>query len=457
MIKSKRKNGSILLETIFALFISIMISVTALEFVNDFSKVNNSADSSVRFRNYAKFVGGRIDEIVSELSFGLESFPENLSFSSSTMTANLELNQKDNFSGSVKIKIKDLQTGYMFNEDKYVFSRDYLESEQKCYIDFSKISDFDLVDIENELGNQNFATGIIAKGDLIFVSTNSTIVSDPDLYIYSLNEDDVDSPKLILESSLNTGPGLNSLSVVGNYLYVANTGSAGQMQVIDVSDIKNPELTSSIKVASSTVKGVSVYYHKEHIYLGTTKSASTSELFIFDSNTRELKNSYETNTQINAILAYKNYLLLATPNDPQLRILDIADPDTPIYLDGFTPSGFQTQEGNTISRDRNNIYFGRTVGGFNNINNHELFLIDGKVLPSIDIIYSNDIGSSVYGVVGRDSDYIVAVGLHESGIRIKDIFIPFDSAITDMKCFRNNLFVTSKESKGLRLLIPKYE
>ena len=67
----------------------------------------------------------------------------------------------------------------------------------------------------------------------------------PDFYI--INAENPSNPTII--SSLNTGPGLNAIEVAGPYVYVANSGTTAQLQIIDIHDRNTPILISKFKHA----------------------------------------------------------------------------------------------------------------------------------------------------------------------------------------------------------------
>lgn len=216
-------------------------------------------------------------------------------------------------------------------------------------------------------------TSALQRGGYTFVTADTSNQSDPDLYILKQGA---------VESALSTGPGLRDISIVRNTAYVANTSANSQVQKIDLSDIHVPRVVGAYKYAST---GNAVYFHKGYVYIGSEK-AYGPELAILDRSLGSVS-LYETDSQINDI--YKDDALYIAASD--MRQLHILGTSTSF----FSPSGWETQEGKVI-RDG---YFGRTVGGFNNKANHELFLLGST---------SVDIGFGVYGIVSTADRLFVA-------------------------------------------------
>ncbi len=109
-------------------------------------------------------------------------------------------------------------------------------------------------------------TDIKVKGKYLYLSTNSSKASDLDLYIYDISDFD----HLILVSSLNTGPGISSMQIVGNYIYLANKSINAQLQVIDATDLSHLKLISSIKLPGiyndNTTIGMKILYDKGKVF-----------------------------------------------------------------------------------------------------------------------------------------------------------------------------------------------
>ncbi len=286
-----------------------------------------------------------------------------------------------------------------------LLSSDYIKGwgRDNCYprlvFDPVKIKSYDLT---TYLGAGNIPTDLEVRNGIAYVTTDSTTATAPDFFIIDMTASS--SPHII--SSLNTGPGLSSLEVAGPYVYAANTSTTNQLQIIDIHDRMAPVLMTKFKLplpnASSTpTTGASIFYSKGFIYLGTPKweGDEFSILDVSNPASPQYVNGFETSTLINDIYVRDGFAYLAASDIGQMRILDIHNPLTITQSYQFSPSGWQSQEGRALSYFEGKLSLGRTTGGFNNVSNHEFFLF-ATTSPLI-IENSHDIPGGVYGMVIR--------------------------------------------------------
>lgn len=253
-------------------------------------------------------------------------------------------------------------------------------TQNKLVLDKSKEGDdVCFLDSHHTVASSSFVglpgvTSALLRGGYIFVTSDTTTQSDPDLYILKNGA---------VEAALSTGPGLRDIAIVRGAAYVANTSVNSQIQKIDISNIHIPYTSGAYKYAST---GNAVYFHDDRVYIGSEK-AYGPELAMLTRYLTPLS-FYETDSQINDIYKKDSTLYVAASNVRQLHIVATS-------TSYFSPPGWETQEGKVV-RDG---YFGRTVGGFNNKTNHELFLLGST---------SVDIGSGIYGLVSSGDLLFVA-------------------------------------------------
>jgi len=101
-------------------------------------------------------------------------------------------------------------------------------------------------------GANNPATDVDALGGKVYVSTNGSTQSMADFFI--VDAGDPDHPSII--KSINTGPGLNSLQVAGDYVFAANSSIKGQLQIIKIANPDNPAVMLNVKFSDATDGGV---------------------------------------------------------------------------------------------------------------------------------------------------------------------------------------------------------
>ncbi len=347
-------------------------------------------------------------------------------------------------------------------ESKYVYS-DYSEAwgRDNCYeyIHYN-LSKFILYSQGIELGINNISTDIEVRNSIIYLTTDSSILSAPDFYI--INAENPQSPYII--SSIHTSPGLSSVEIASHYAYLANMSSVNQIQILDIENRENPILISTLKLplptASTTAPWAeSIFYYKDKIYLGT-KKWNGREFAIIDVSDPYLPNylgGYETNTLINDIYVKDNLAYLATSDMKQMRILNISDPTNIVEIDSFSPSGYSVQEGKTLSFSKDIFSLGRTVGGFNNTNNHEFFLF--STTSDITPIFSKDIPGGVYNILLRPPNIYISTKSPGRELQILDqtledmvLEYPLSFLPNAFTCDRNTFYFATGDSKGIGIL-----
>ena len=242
-------------------------------------------------------------------------------------------------------------------------------------------------------------TDIVVRNGRAYISADSNVVNDPDLYVL----DDIDTqPKLV--SALNTGPGLVAITQAGEYVYGAAPSTAGQLHIIDIKNPPNPVLAKKYLLplplaSTSPTKGSSIFYNKGAVYLGTEKWGG-DEFNIIDVSNPILpykKSGLEIGSKVNGIFFDKNIGYIAASDIYQLRVINVTN-QIPTVMQTFSPSGFERQEGKFVGRFEDALYLGRTSGGFNITQDHELFTWASST--DMNTYRSVDNSGGVYGIVG---------------------------------------------------------
>jgi hypothetical protein len=324
------------------------------------------------------------------------------------------------------------------------------------------------------LGTSSVATDIWPRNDSVFISADSNVQTEPDFYIVDVK----DAQNIKIISSLNTGPGIKAIAVAGRYVYAANMSTQNELQVIDIHDPLHPAIISQLKVpmvgTSTPPIGVSVYFHRGYVYLGTTKSQA-KELHIIDVRDPYMPRylaGIETNTQVNALVVKDTpagqILYAATPTSNQLWTIDIRVPTNPIVLGTMNFSGSSVQDGRRLYISKDELFLGRTVGGFNNADNHELFHFSLASQASTSsttasatplLIQSADIGSTINGIVGRDGAVFLATTdtakefqLWSTSRNVISASIDLPYKAIALRCSNDRLYVGLEGYDPLRIL-----
>jgi len=326
----------------------------------------------------------------SEMDFSLSSSTGNLSFVKIAMNENAGLNEA-------------VGTPYC--------SVDYFNSEAAgSYQYFQSL---------NDSGQPNFKTAAITpitlpidpllpltdlevRNGIAYISTDSSIASDPDLIIVDIS--DPNAPRII--STINTGPGLSSIALAGKRIFAAATSAAAQLHIIRMDGLSNPFLEKKFKLslpyATATPPLASaIFFNNNKVYLGTEKWDGDEFSIIDVSNPLApiTIGGFETNSKINDIYVKNGIAYAAASDQNQLRVLDVGDPANPILVNSFGPSGWQRQEGKAISFFEDGLNLGRTSGGFNFTTDHEAFAWASTSSTTLINPKSVDIPGGVYGII----------------------------------------------------------
>jgi len=256
-------------------------------------------------------------------------------------------------------------------------------------------------------------TDIEVRNGVAYVSSDSSDASFPDLFIFRLNGYDT-----VLLDSENTGPGISSLSLNLDRVFAAAASSAYQLHVLSLDKGLKIASTSKYKLplpyaTASPAFASSVFSRGRTLLLGTEKWHGR-ELFLYDISdpvTPVLKGSHEIGSKINDIFFWKNKVYVAASAEDQLIEYEINDSGLS-RLFSFSPSGWERQIGTSVNLFEDSLSFGRNSGGFNMIEDHELFKWS---TPDPDAIVDNsaDLSGGVYGITPSASK--IAFASRKSG------------------------------------------
>lgn len=306
-----------------------------------------------------------------------------------------------------------------------------------------------------DIGSSNPSTDIEVRNDIVYLTANSNSSLPPDFFI--IDARDYSNPFIL--SSLNTGPGVDAIEVAGPYVFLAQASTVSQLQIVDIHDRDRPKIISQLKLpppnsSTSPPFASSIFYSKGYIYLGTQKW-NGPELFIInvsDPYNPVIVGTFETNTLINDIYVRENVAYLATSNELQMVVLDISDKGNPFITDYFSPSGWQTQQGKIFEYFEKQFGLGRTVGGFNVVSNHELFIF------SLGQHSSKDIPGGVYGLIIRPPHVFISTNALDQEFQVFDMefnkiySLSLNIKPVKMTCDGSSLFFATGNGEGIAIL-----
>ncbi len=245
-------------------------------------------------------------------------------------------------------------------------------------------------------------TDLEIRNGLAYISADSSRASDPDLVIANIS--DPANPTII--SSLNTGPGLNSIVLVGKRILASAPSTVGQLHIIRLDGLAGPVLEKRYRLdlpfaTATPATGSAIAYDGGLVYLGVEKwdGQEFNTIDLLDPQNPIEIGRFETNSKINDILINRGSAYVAASDQNQVWVLDVRDAAHPIQVNSFGPPGWQRQQGKAISFFEDALNIGRTSGGFNYVDEHEIFTFATTSSTTLTSNISADIPGGVYGIV----------------------------------------------------------
>ena len=339
-----------------------------------------------------------------------------------------------------------------------------------CSVDFLHDRSVSTSSIVLPINSSIPLTHLEVRNNIAYISTDSTNTPDPDLFIVDI----ASSTNTKIISSINTGPGLSTFSLVGNRIYAAAASTVAQLHIIRLDSLNSPVLETKYQLnlpyATATPPYASaIFFHGNKIYLGTEKWIGPEFSIIDVSDPLKLieLGHTEINSKINDIFIRDNYAYLATANAKQFMVLNISNPSSPSEIDSYNPSGYSRQEGKTLSFFEDGLNGGRTSGGFDITQDHELFYWNKSPTTTNSfvstLISSQNIPGGVYGVIPDRKHIFLATRQTGKELQIFSQELSTSTPITyslpiipqSMTCDGNKLYILAADKPQIYVITSK--
>ncbi|MDZ7744163.1 MAG: PA14 domain-containing protein [Candidatus Saccharibacteria bacterium] len=219
------------------------------------------------------------------------------------------------------------------------------------------------------LGGTTDATNIHVVDGYAYVSQSpSTAGGACELCIVDIS--DPVSPSI--SGGYDTGSNINSLYYYEEHVYVAIDNTAAELAVLNVSNKNNPTVSTYYN-APGTIAGNAVFVADDTVYFGRFNYNGGQELYTLstDGSSLSLLDALDLGRNVNSIHKLGDKLLLAlSGTNPQIRVIDVADPSNISQMDGTGIGGNTANQG---------VFFGNYGYIASSTNNSELTV----VVPSI--------------------------------------------------------------------------
>src|SRR3989344_225538 len=316
-----------------------------------------------------------------------------------------------------------------------------------------------------DVGQNNGATDVDILMRKAYVTADPAASEKPDFFIIDVSDPNASPLPIFGGDGIDTGEGLEAVHVSGNYAYVANRSINGQLQVIDISNHLSPFIATTTKIISVTgggAYGKSIFYTNGYVYLGLYNTATGPEFNILDvSDPLEpvWKGGYSINHEINAIYVKDDLAYIASPDNQELIILDVSDPENPILHADLNLSD-NSANGKSIDIVGNTLFLGRTVGL--SPATREFQLVDITDTSDPDPTASANVDSTINALRIRDNLAFMVTNEPSLGFQIWDLNTMTlygsenveQTSTGGMDCEGNYIYIAQRSNKALQIVGP---
>jgi prepilin-type N-terminal cleavage/methylation domain-containing protein len=225
--------------------------------------------------------------------------------------------------------------------------------EYQAYItNFFKAINTDLGFLD--LSGTGNANDVHVVGDYAYVARSGS----PDLSVINIS----DPYNIVLEGTIDLPGNPLDVHVVGNYAYLASANNNQELQVVDISNPSSPSQVGSLGLSGNanafTIKAVG-----STVYVGRDSSGQPELYVISVSNPAapSIVGTLEVGADVNNIAVVGNYVYMATDaNNAELRVADVSNPAAPSSVGTVNLSGNNNAE--SVAANASNVVVGRANG-----------------------------------------------------------------------------------------------
>ncbi len=305
------------------------------------------------------------------------------------------------------------------------------------------------------IGAQSIPTDLEIRNNIAYISLDSPSSPDSDFTIIDIK--DINNVKTL--SNLNTGPGLTSFTIAGPRIFASAPSTVYQLHIIYLNNLANPVLENRYKLAlpyatATPALGSAIAYDRGLVFLGTEKwdGQEFNVIDVSDVQNPQKIGGIEIGSKVNNILIRGNYAYVTASNHKQLSVIELTELG-PNLIKIFEPSGWERQEGRSLSFFEDHLDLGRTSGGFDLVNDHELFVFATTSSTTLNTFISSNNSGGIYGIL-RDRSYLYLatrqldkefqiVSLNDPAERV-NFALPIAPKI--MTCDSGSIYIMANES-----------
>jgi hypothetical protein len=328
---------------------------------------------------------------------------------------------------------------------------------QMTMIRVNKFADFSFEKIFLPITSNNLITDFFIRDKILFVSTNSNLYSDSDIFSFDISS--TSAPVLI--SSLDTGPGINSFYIKKPYVYVANDSTAYQLNILKINFDNTLNYVSRFKLplpyatATPTV-GSSIVMNQNKVYLGTEKwdGYELNKIDVSNINSPSWVMGINNDSKINDLLLDSEDLYMTGSGIHQFRVFDLSNNNFVLKND-VDLTGWNRQEGVSQFIFEGSFLGGRTSGGFNITTDPEFIYFSSSSLSTLTGAVSKDVPGGVYGVIrdrlftyifSRKFEQELQVSPNTHDVIATTTYFHIPVIVKKVRCDNGNIYLSDRDN-----------
>ncbi len=309
------------------------------------------------------------------------------------------------------------------------------------------------------LGPGSTPTALVVKNGIVYMSSVASSADKHDFFVVDATNGD--NP--VIASSIQTGPGLNDVSVTGNFAFLANQDSANHLQIANISDPNDPYLIHEYRLSGNTAQALAVASTGTLVLVGTA-SNSGHELYVV--NVANITSpivmaDFEVGSSINNIYIKDDKAYISTShNSKEVIVLDFSNPANPAIVANIDAPYSNDALGVYVNPQDSRLYVSRKVSTASN--SPEVLVYDVQNPASPVLVGSMEYGNDVYSAYGADDLMFMASAYSSQEFRIYNAVNPlaliywtglnFPQVAVDMVLENNVIYTAVRSNDALRII-----
>lgn len=302
------------------------------------------------------------------------------------------------------------------------------------------------------VGAGNSATDVDAVGNVVYISTESSTKSKPDIHAYNITNPA--TPTLLSEIDVDAYS-LQSIDGSSSYLFSSATGVLPDLKIINNTNPASLSLAAEYNLITF-VDATKIFRDINTIFLGVKQTSFSGEFFALNTTVptspSEFDN-FEINADVNGIYELNGTAYLATSHDSrEMYVLNVSNPSNITQVGVYNNTG-STDGTSVFAVSPSRVFLG--VGS-------TMYILNATNPASITTLGSFNAGGAVNDMYIAGNLAFLATSNSNSELQIVNISnvasptlvssLNFPQVATGIDYQNNMVFVSVRSNDGLRII-----